>query len=62
MTEHHKMRASEVPPYAQAMVLAGLLEQYDNMVRFCYRLVLERCETFAVYPTEIFRSKNHFAC
>lgn len=33
MTEHHKMRASEVPPYAQAMVLAGLLEQYDNMVR-----------------------------
>ena len=26
MTEHHKMRASEVPPYAQAMVLAGLLE------------------------------------
>ena len=32
MAEHHKMRASEVPPYAQAMVLAGLLEQYDNMV------------------------------
>ena len=31
MAEHHKMRASEVPPYAQAMVLAGLLEQYDNM-------------------------------
>ena len=37
MTEHHKMRASEVPPYAQAMVLAGLLEQYDNMVCLCCR-------------------------
>lgn len=32
MTHHHRMRASEVPPYAQATVLAGLLEQYDNMV------------------------------
>lgn len=33
MTHHHKMRASEVPPYAQATILAGLLEQYDNLVR-----------------------------
>lgn len=32
MTHHHRMRESEVPPYAQATVLAGLLEQYDNMV------------------------------
>ena len=32
MDLHHTMRASEVPPYAQATVLAGLLEQYENLV------------------------------
>lgn len=33
MDLHHKMRETEVPPYAQATVLAGLLEQYENLVR-----------------------------
>ena len=32
MEIHHKLRASDIPPYAQSTVLARLMGQYEQMV------------------------------
>ena len=47
MEIHHKLRASDIPPYAQSTVLARLMGQYEQMVRHPPPVLLLGCESGA---------------